>query len=100
MNIPAVGTTHVDDFGSDMHCSISVTEDEIFSDYERNTEIVIIETLNSRDIQRDYTVLVREHGPFVWENTEESRRISTVSRTGGDDGIAQLCRCFRSSEYV
>lgn len=66
-SIPALGTTHADDFGSDIPCTRAMTEEEIFSAYEKNTGKVIIETLEARDMEKDFAVLVREHGPFVWE---------------------------------
>lgn len=69
VNIPSLGTTHADDFGSDIPCTRAMTEEEIFTKYEENTGKVIIETLEKRDIEKDYAILVREHGPFVWEKT-------------------------------
>ena len=68
-NIPPMGTTHADDFGSDIPCTRKMTEEEIFSNYEQNTGKVIVETLEARDIEKDFAILVREHGPFVWEKT-------------------------------
>lgn len=68
-SIPPMGTTHADDFGSDIPCTRPMTEEEIVSKYEENTGKVIVETLESRDIEKDFAILVREHGPFVWEKT-------------------------------
>ena len=68
-NIPPLGTTHADDFGGDIPCTRAMTEKEIFSNYEENTGKVIVETLAARDAKKDFAVLVREHGPFIWEKT-------------------------------
>ena len=68
-DIPALGTTHADDFGGDIPCTRAMTEEEIFSKYEQNTGKVIVETLAARDPEKDFAVLVREHGPFAWEKT-------------------------------
>ena len=68
-NIPALGTTHADDFGCDIPCTRAMTEEEIKNRYEENTGKVIVELLAQRDVEKDYAVLVREHGPFAWEKT-------------------------------
>ena len=69
--IPPLGTTHADDFYGEIPCTRALTEEEIERDYEKNTGKVILETLAQGDIQRQFGVLVREHGPFVWEKTPE-----------------------------
>lgn len=67
-DIPALGTTHADDFSGGIPCTRGMTDEEIFSEYEKNTGKVIVETLNQRDPEREFAVLVRQHGPFAWEN--------------------------------
>ena len=69
--IPPLGTTHADDFYGEIPCTRALTAEEIEQDYEKNTGKVILETLAQGDIQRQFGVLVREHGPFVWEKTPE-----------------------------
>ena len=69
--IPPLGTTHADDFYGEIPCTRALTAEEIEQDYEKNTGKVILETLAQGDIQRQFGVLVREHGPFVWEETPE-----------------------------
>ena len=69
--IPPLGTTHADDFYGEIPCTRALTAEEIERDYEKNTGKVILETLAQGDIQRQFGVLVREHGPFVWEETPE-----------------------------
>ena len=47
MSIPALGTTHADYFYGDIPCTRDLTAEEINLDYERNTGVVIIETINN-----------------------------------------------------
>lgn len=60
------GTTHADYFYGEIPCTRLMTPDEINSDYEKNTGVVIVETfanINPMDIP---AVLVKNHGPFTW----------------------------------
>lgn len=66
-DIPALGTTHADDFSGSIPCTRTMTDEEIFSEYEKNTGKVIVETLKQRDPEQEFAVLVRQHGPFAWE---------------------------------
>jgi len=70
-SIPPLGTTHADDFGEEILCTRAMRPDEIQHDYERNTGRVIIESLENRDFEKHFGVLVHGHGPFVWEQTPE-----------------------------
>lgn len=67
--IPALGTTHADDFAGPILCTRSLTDEEIAGQYEKNTGKVIVERLNQSDPTREFAVLVRQHGPFAWEKT-------------------------------
>ena len=67
--IPALGTTHADDFAGAIPCTRVMTDEEIFTDYEKNTGKVIVERLNQGDPEREFAILVRQHGPFVWEKS-------------------------------
>ena len=49
-DIPAFGTTHADYFYGDIPCARPLTKDEIENEYEKNTGLVIIETLKQRNI--------------------------------------------------
>ena len=69
--IPPLGTTHADDFGAEILCSRPMTPEEIRQDYEANTGRVIAEALSERDFARHFAVLVRGHGPFVWDTVPE-----------------------------
>ena len=68
MSIPVYGTTHSDYFYGDIPCTRSLTQQEIESDYEKNTGLVIIETFTNNQINPMHTpgVLCANHGPFTW----------------------------------
>ena len=68
-DIPALGTTHADDFAGGILCTRTMTDREIFSEYEKNTGKVIVEALNANDPERQFAILVRQHGPFAWEKS-------------------------------
>ena len=63
--IPAYGTTHADYFYGDVPCTRELTTGEM-SDYERNTGIVINETMAGKDIVAVPVCLVANHGVFAW----------------------------------
>jgi L-ribulose-5-phosphate 4-epimerase len=67
-DIPALGTTHADNFYGDIPCTRRMTEDEIKGAYEKETGNVIIQTFNERKIDplQVSAVIVANHGPFSW----------------------------------
>ena len=67
-SIPALGTTHADNFFGDIPCTRKMTEEEIKNDYEKNTGLVIAETFAEKGIDPlDVSaVIVAGHGPFSW----------------------------------
>ncbi|PCG19388.1 L-ribulose-5-phosphate 4-epimerase [Brachyspira sp. G79] len=67
-DIKAFGTTHADYFYGDIPCARALTKKEIESDYEKNTGLVIIETLKERKINpMDIPgIILSSHGPFAW----------------------------------
>lgn len=67
-DIPAFGSTHADYFYGDIPCSRPLTKEEVESEYEKNTGLVIIETLKNRNINpMDIPgIIVASHGPFSW----------------------------------
>lgn len=73
VDLPALGTTHADDFYGDIPCTRDLTESEINENYEASTGDVIIETFQSRNIKMmDIpSVLVASHGPFCWSSSPE-----------------------------
>jgi L-ribulose-5-phosphate 4-epimerase len=67
-DIPLYGTTHADYFYGPIPCARSLTDEEINGEYEKNTGLVIIETLGNRNIEPMSTpgILLTNHGPFAW----------------------------------
>lgn len=67
-DIPLYGTTHADYFYGEISCSRSLSRDEIEHEYEKNTGLVIIETLDKRGMNPLYTpgILCTNHGAFTW----------------------------------
>lgn len=65
-DIPAFGTTHADHFYGEIPCTRPLTIEEINTDYERNTGLVIKETFSSIDYNAIPSVLVAAHGVFSW----------------------------------
>lgn len=66
MSIPALGTTHADDFYGAIPCTRAMTNEEIQGDYEKETGKVIIETMGQRMMEEVPGVIVYSHGPFAW----------------------------------
>ena len=67
-SIPALGTTHADNFYGDIPCTRNMTAEEIKQDYEKNTGKVIVETFMESQIDPLGlgAVVVANHGPFCW----------------------------------
>jgi L-ribulose-5-phosphate 4-epimerase len=68
LSIPALGTTHADNFFGDIPCTRSLKDDEIQGEYEKNTGLVIADTFREKSISPlDIgAVIVANHGPFSW----------------------------------
>ncbi len=68
VDLPAEGTTHADYFYGPVPCSRSLTNEEIEHAYERNTGLVIVETIKARisNVLEIPAALVNGHGPFTW----------------------------------
>ena len=64
VDIPAYGTTHADYFYGNIPCTRKMTKAEIVADYEKNTGLVICETI--KDPSLTGGVIVANHGPFTW----------------------------------
>jgi L-ribulose-5-phosphate 4-epimerase len=66
--IPFYGTTHADYFYGPVPCARGLSDEEIAGDYEHNTGLVIIETLDGQGINPVHTpgILVSSHGAFTW----------------------------------
>jgi len=66
MSIPALGTTHADDFYGAIPCTRAMTNEEIQGEYEKETGKVIIETFGKQSMMDVPGVIVYSHGPFAW----------------------------------
>ena len=65
-SIPCYGTTHADYFYGTIPCARSLTKEEIESEYEKNTGLVIVETFKGLNPVYVPGVLCVNHGPFTW----------------------------------
>ena len=92
--IPLYGTTHADYFFGPIPCARLLSPEEIEQDYERNTGLVIIETLEALGVNPLHTpgVLCAKHGGFTWGTDaaqavyhavvlEEVARMATLTET-------------------
>lgn len=69
--VRCLGTTHADYFRGDVPVTRALREDEVTTDYERNTGLVIVETFRQAGIDPSdvQAVLVANHAPFTWGPT-------------------------------
>jgi L-ribulose-5-phosphate 4-epimerase len=67
--IRCMGTTHADYFRGDIPVTRPMNEDEVQTDYERHTGLVIAETFAALSPEEIPAVLVANHGPFAWGPT-------------------------------
>ncbi len=65
-DIPCLGTTHADHFYGSVPVTATMTADEIETDYEANTGLVIVRRFEGTDPLEMPAVLVANHGPFTW----------------------------------
>lgn len=65
-NIPIYGTTHADYFYGSIETTRSLTKEEIEKDYEKNTGLVIIETIKDKNPLDNPAILCKNHGPFTF----------------------------------
>lgn len=74
IDIAAAGTTHADYFYGDIPVTRAMKEDEIVTEYEKQTGKVIIDTFKERTIDPNQIpgVLVNDHGPFTWGTSPEN----------------------------
>jgi L-ribulose-5-phosphate 4-epimerase len=64
--IPCLGTTHADYFHGKVPVTLTMTDQEIAQDYEKNTGQAIIRCLQETSPSATPGVLVANHGPFAW----------------------------------
>ncbi len=60
------GTTHADYFFGTVPCTRELTNEEVASEYEKNTGIVIAQTITAKEAKEIPAILVKNHGPFSW----------------------------------
>jgi len=66
--IRCMGTTHADYFHGDVPVTRPMRQTEVERDYEKNTGLLIVETLRAGGLSPEQmpAVLVANHGPFTW----------------------------------
>jgi L-ribulose-5-phosphate 4-epimerase len=67
--IPCLGTTHADHFHGPVPLTDSLTDEEIETDYEKNTGLAIVRRFAELDPIETPAVLVASHASFVWGPT-------------------------------
>ena len=67
--IPCLGTTHADYFRGPVPLTDSLTDEEIGTDYEKNTGLAIVRRFAELDPMQTPAVLVASHASFVWGPT-------------------------------
>jgi len=65
-DLPAMGTTHADFFYGAVPCTRQLTPEEITTEYEKHTGLVIVERFEKLSYRDRPAVLVADHGPFTW----------------------------------
>lgn len=65
-SIPIYGTTHADHFNGKIPCTRSLTKQEVDTDYEKNTGVVISKHFEKISTLDYPGVLVKSHGVFAW----------------------------------
>ena len=93
--IKPYGTTHADYFGGMVPCTRKMTPDEISSENEKNTGLVIAETFEDIDPDRVHAVLVYSHGPFTWgddamHSVETAVVLETVAQMALNTELLQI----------
>lgn len=74
-SIPCYGTTHADYLYGEVPCVRNLTKEEIETEYEKNTGILIADEFArcSLDYLATPAVLCKNHGPFTWgKNADEA----------------------------
>lgn len=69
MGIPCYGTTHADYMYGTIPCVRNLTSEEIETDYEKNTGLLIENFFRGKDYMATPAVLCKNHGPFTWGKT-------------------------------
>ncbi len=80
MQIPALGTTHADFCYGSVPCTRELTREEVETDYEKNTGLVIARHFYEHDLDPNAipAVLVQSHGPFCWGKDAKTAAYNAV----------------------
>jgi L-ribulose-5-phosphate 4-epimerase len=65
-SIPCFGTTHADYFHGPVPVTDAMKDEDIASEYEKNTGFQIVKSFAARSYADIPAVLVASHGPFAW----------------------------------
>jgi L-ribulose-5-phosphate 4-epimerase len=76
--IPCFGTTHADYFHGPVPVTDVMADQEIASDYEKNTGHAIVRSFTRNDYAAIPAVLVANHGPFTWGPTSRAAAHNAV----------------------
>jgi len=76
--IPCYGTTHADYFHGEVPVTRPLTDEEIETDYEFNTGVVIAARFKELDPLAVPGVLVANHAPFAWGKTAAAAAYNAV----------------------
>lgn len=90
--IPCYGTTHADYFYGDIPCARLLTENEIEENYEKNTGLVIVETIGDENPLFVPGILCSNHGPFTWGKDAHDAVHNAVVL----EEIAKMASCIES----
>lgn len=93
MDLPLYGTTHADHFAGAIPCARALSAQEINGAYEKNTGLVMIETIRERGINVLHipAMLCWSHGAFAWGKDVED----AVMNAGVLEEVARMARWTR-----
>ncbi|HZR58279.1 MAG TPA: L-ribulose-5-phosphate 4-epimerase [Terriglobales bacterium] len=77
-NIPCFGTTHADYFYGPVPVTDAIKDEDIASEYEKNTGHEIVRSFHKQSYEDIPAVLVANHGPFAWGATPKSAAHNAV----------------------
>jgi L-ribulose-5-phosphate 4-epimerase len=77
-SIPCLGTTHADYFYGAIPVTAVMKEQNIVSEYEKNTGQEIVQSFEQQSYEEIPAVLVANHGPFAWGPTAKSAAHNAV----------------------
>jgi len=92
-DIPLFGTTHADHFAGPIPCARGLTDEEIGGQYERNTGLVMVETIRERGLEVMHVpaMLCKNHGCFAWGKDAAE----AVMNAGVLEEVARMARFTR-----